>query len=87
MKAWITKDALTDGVIEVDNAEKVSEKIIKVEGYRPIYFVNNEDIFFDQCDAIRRAEVMRKNAIRYSKKRISLLLKYIKKLDELSFEK
>lgn len=77
MKVWITKYALTTGIIETD-AEVCSEDMIQI--YKPFksYFHKNE-WFIKKEDAIKRANSMKD-------KKIQALNKQIIKLNSLTFE-
>jgi hypothetical protein len=81
MKVWITKYALTEGILEVDG-KQCREGMISVKptkpGYLTTYFYGN-DWHRTREDAIARAEVMRA-------KKIASLRKSITKMETLSFK-
>lgn len=86
MKVWITKYALTDGIIEAEHVPGVTE-----DGKEYAFFVdeNNqinahfyipyEELFWDKNSAIVKAEEMRQ-------KKIESLKKQIDKLERIRFE-
>ena len=83
MKVWITKYALTDGVIEAesDTQTESKEKIFAFWNNDEfgIFYPRKEEVFFDKQCAIQKAEEMRQ-------KKIASLKKQIKKLEEMRFE-
>lgn len=87
MKVWITKYALTIGIIEarhIDITEPYENMIqayfIDVNGKLcNDYYVSNEEIFLDKESAIMKAEEMRQ-------KKIESLQKKIRKLEKIRFE-
>ena len=88
MKVWITKYALTDGILEVEliAEHKIRENPIE---YKSRYLCRNSDSdqFYLDCDdfcythecAIQKAKEMRQ-------KKISSLKKQIEKLEGMRFE-
>ena len=79
MKVWITKYALTDGIVEKEVYSKDSLYIIFTDGSYD--FVKNEGKHWhiNKDSAIKRAEEMRQ-------KKIASLKKQIEKLEEMRFE-
>lgn len=81
MKVWITKYALTKGIIEVDG-ELISSDFVSIlnRGLSlPTHWFYKGDWHSDKQSAIKKAEEMRQ-------KKIESLKKQIKKLEEMSFE-
>ena len=80
MKVWITKYALTDGIIEAD-AELCGLDIISASWDNGTRFGNfsGEEWWSRKKNAIEKAEEMRQ-------KKIESLKKQIKKLAEMRFE-
>lgn len=81
-KVYITKYALTRGILEIE-AEIMKSYWDKYPGYvkdeeGKIYYIN-KDAFTDEDEAILKAEEMRKE-------RIISLYKQIDRLDKLRFE-
>ena len=76
MKAYITKWALTKGIIEVDNPE-FYENYLVISHIEPL--INPVDWFWAKQEAINRAEEMRVN-------KIASLRKQIAKLEIMKFE-
>ena len=76
MKAYITKYALTKGIIEIENPE-FYENYIVISHIEPI--INPVDWFRTKQEAIHRAEEMRV-------KKIASLRKQIAKLESMKFE-
>ena len=76
MKVYITKLALTEGIIEVDDPEFYGEYIC-FGRYRE--FVNPCNWFRTKQEAISRAEEMRVN-------KIASLMKQIANLESMKFE-
>ena len=79
MKVWITKYALTDGIIETEGKNISSESFRITEGNFKDSWFSSKDCFTDKKSAIKRAEEMRQ-------KRIKSLKKQIEKLEEMRFE-
>ena len=83
MKVYITKYALTDGIIEAesDTQTESKEKIFAFWNNDEfgIFYPRKEEVFFDKKSAIKKAEGMRQ-------KKIESLKKRIKKLEEMRFE-
>lgn len=81
MKVWITKYALTQGIIEKEAREcKGFDGMIQTEEKYPAYFRGEgKDWHRTKESAIKRAEDMRQ-------KKIESLKKQIKKLEEMKFE-
>lgn len=81
MKFWLSKYALTKGIIEVD-AEYCDEKtdMIKVldDSYKGYYQGKGINWHTTKEDAIERAEILRTRKIEYHKKQIE-------KLEEMNF--
>ena len=75
MKAYITKFALTKGIIELDDPE-FYENYIVISNIEPL--INPVDWFRTKQEAIRRAEDMRV-------KKISSLKKQLAKLERMKF--
>lgn len=83
MKVWITKYALTDGIVEAESNDKTQDK------ERIFAFWNNDEygifypqkgeIFFDKQPAIQKAEEMRQE-------KIASLKKQIEELERMRFE-
>lgn len=78
MKVWITKYALTQGIIEADGVRTSQGIYIKNSGLNTDYFYGS-DWYFDKESAIKKAEEMRQ-------KKIASLKKQIEKLEEMRFE-
>lgn len=76
MKAYITKYALTKGIIEIENPE-FYENYIVISNIEPL--INPVDWFRTKQEAINRAEEMRVN-------KIASLRKQIAKLESMKFE-
>lgn len=78
MKAWITKFALTKGIIEKE-VENCGEGMVKEsENHFPTYY-HGTDWHTDKQCAIAKAEEMRKE-------KIASLKKQIEKLEKMKFE-
>jgi hypothetical protein len=82
MKAWITKYALTEGIIQTDNAEitSISNNMIRYRRSSEHFeaCVQKPDWHDSLNDAITQAEKMRK-------KKIASLHKQIERLENLKF--
>ena len=86
MKVWITKYALTDGIIEAQQIPGATyegkEYAFFVGGngqYNTDFYIPYEELFWDKNSAIVKAEKMRQ-------KEIASLKNQIKKLEEMRFE-
>ena len=81
MKVWITKYALTDGIIEAEADTYTKGKIFAFWNNDEMgaFYPHKEEVFFDKQSAIKKAEEMRQ-------KKIESLKKQIKKLEEMRFE-
>ena len=86
MKVWITKYALTVGIIEaqqVPGALYEGKEYAFFMGengqYNTGFYIPSEELFGDKESAIKKAEEMRQ-------KKIESLKKQIKKLEEMRFE-
>ena len=84
MKVWITKYALTDGLIEAIAYKLTWRTYIVIPKYRGtdvgmIRLMNILDFSISKKSAIQKAEEMRQ-------KKIESLKKQIKKLEEVRFE-
>ena len=83
MKVWITKYALTDGIIEAESDVKTQTKKKLFAFWNNDefggFYPQKEEVFFDRESAIKKAEEMRQ-------KKIASLKKQIKKLEEMRFE-
>lgn len=83
MKVWITKYALTDGIIEAESDTQTQnrQKIFAFWNNDEFgfFYPQKDEVFFDKQSAIQKAEYMRQ-------KRIESLKKQIKKLEEIRFE-
>ncbi|MBC5688131.1 hypothetical protein H8S37_04180 [Mediterraneibacter sp. NSJ-55] len=83
MKVWITKYALTDGIIEAesDTQTQDKEKIFAFWNNDEfgIFYPKKEEVFFDKQSAIKKAEEMCRN-------KIASLKKQIEKLEGMKFE-
>lgn len=85
MKVWITKYALTQGIIEAEtNCNGWAEEIYAFwrkdnKNYSGFFCKSNFDFFSDKKSAIARAEAMRQ-------KKIESLKKQINKLEAMKFE-
>ena len=84
MKVWITKYALTDGIIEAIAFKLTYRTYIVIPKYRGtklgvIRLMNILDYSGSKKSAIQKAEEMRQ-------KKITSLKKQIKKLEEMRFE-
>ena len=81
MKVWITKYALTKGIIEVDG-ELISSDFVSIlnRGVSlPTHWFYKGDWHSDKQSAIKKAEEMRQ-------KKIESMKKQIQKLEEMRFE-
>ena len=77
MKVWITKYALTDGIIEAESNDKTQDKerifaVWNNDEYG-IFHPQKGEIFFDKQHAIQKAEEMRQEKIASLKKQIEEL--------------
>lgn len=86
MKVWITKYALTDGIVEAQQVPgapyegKEYAFFIGENGqYNTGFYVPSEELFWDRESAIKKAEEMRREEIESLKQQI-------KKLEEMRFE-
>lgn len=81
MKVWITKYALTRGIIEADGELTSSDSVIILNRglSLPTYWFYKGDWHSNKQSAIKKAEEMRQ-------KKIESLKKQIKKLEEMRFE-
>ena len=83
MKVWITKYALTDGIIEAesDTQTQNKEKVFAFWNNDEfgIFYPSKGELFYDKESAIQKSEEMRQ-------KKIESLKKQIKKLEEMRFE-
>lgn len=83
MKVWITKYALTDGIIEAksDTQTQNKEKVFAFWNNDEfgIFYPSKGELFYDKESAIQKAEEMRQ-------KKIASLKKQIEKLEEMKFE-
>lgn len=80
MKVWITKYALTDGIIEAKGEQdKLTYGFVVTDGVFRNEWFNRIDCFTSRTSAIKKAEEMRQ-------KKIEGLKKQIKKLEEMRFE-
>ena len=86
MKVWITKYALTDGVIEAQQIPNVpcggkeyAFFVDENDQYFTGFYIPYRELFWDKNSAIKKAEEMRQ-------KKIESLKKQIKKLEEMRFE-
>lgn len=81
MKVWITKYALTKGIIEVDG-ELISSDFVSIlnrGASLPTHWFYKGDWHSDKQSAIKKAEEMRQ-------KKIESMKKQIQKLEEMRFE-
>ena len=80
MKVWITKYALTDGIIEVDSEQdRLTYGLVVTEGAFKNEWFNRRDCFTSRTSAIKKAEEMRQ-------KKIASLKNQIEKLEKMRFE-
>ena len=86
MKVWITKYALTDGIIEAQqipgsacDGKEYAFFAGKNSQYITDFYIPYEELFWDKNSAIVKAEEMRQ-------KKIESLKKQIKNLEEMRFE-
>ena len=86
MKVWITKYALTVGIIEMQQIPGATyegkEYAFFVDGngqYNTGFYIPYEELFWDKNSAIVKAEEMRQ-------KKIASLKKQIEKLERMRFE-
>lgn len=78
MKVWITKYALTDGIIETEGETNILGNFLITKGtYRNMWFSYN-NCFANKESAIQKAEEMRQ-------KKIASLKKQIEKLEQMKF--
>ena len=83
MKLFITKYALTDGIIEIDSSilrDKITHYYGKVGSRAPMVYYKKAEVFDNIKDAKTKAETMRI-------KKVTALQKQIEKLNGFSFEK
>jgi len=76
MKVYITKWALTRGIIEIDDPEFYSNYVV-IDNIQPM--INPVDWFYNKPAAIKHAEEMRVN-------KIASLKRQIAKLESMKFE-
>ena len=79
MKAWITKYALTNGIIETEGETNILGNFLITEGLYKNKWFSSDDCFANKESAIRKSEEMRQ-------KKIESLKKQIKKLEGMRFE-
>ena len=86
MRVWITKYALTDGIIEAQqipgsayDGKEYAFFVGKNSQYITDFYIPYEELFWDKNSAIRQAEEMRQE-------KIASLKKQIEKLEEMKFE-
>lgn len=81
MKVWITKYALTKGIVEREGKLTSNNSISIINQGRslPTYWFYEGEWYSDKESAIKKAEEMRQ-------KKIKSLEKQIKKLEEMRFE-
>lgn len=79
MKVWITKYALTNGIIEAEATIDGTIAIIKSESSAFKSYYHTPDWYLTKEEAFSRAETMRV-------KQIKSLQNKVKKLNELKFE-
>ena len=81
MKVWITKYALTDGIIEADANPVLCGSVCISDITSPVLFriLNEGEWHSDKKQAIDKAEEMRQ-------KKIASLKKQIEKLERMRFE-
>lgn len=79
MKVWITKYALTQGILEVEAKDLGDDMIKTVEKYPSYYSKEGRDWHRTKESAISKAEEMRQ-------KKIASLKKQIEKLEAMKFE-
>ena len=86
MKVWITKYALTDGIIEAKQfpgaayaGKEYAFFVGKNSQYIADFYIPYEELFWDKNSAIVKAEEMRQE-------KIASLKKQIKKFEEMRFE-
>ena len=81
MKVWITKYALTRGIIEADGELTSSDSvsILNRDLSLPTHWFYKGDWYLDKESAIQKSEEMRQ-------KKIDSLKKQIEKLEEMRFE-
>lgn len=80
MKVWITKYALTDGIVEKECEYFEDGSVREIGNSFPIYYHGEgKDWHRTKESAIKKAEEMRN-------KKIESLKKQIKKLEEMKFE-
>ena len=77
MKVWMTKYALTDGIIEADGVRTTQGVYIANSGLNTDWFYGS-DWHSNKQSAINKAEEMRQN-------KIASLKKQIEKLEEMRF--
>lgn len=78
MKAWITKYALTKGILEKEVDDCGDGMVIESNNHFPTYY-HGTDWHKDKKSAIAKAEEMRK-------KKIASLKKKIEKLEKMKFD-
>lgn len=81
MKVWITKYALTDGIIEATGYkfEETRYEVYNEKGEYCGSFRPGKYLFMDKQSAVKKAEEMRQ-------KKIASLKKQIEKLERMRFE-
>lgn len=79
MKVWITKYALTKGILEMEGEETISPSMICITNTQPPDYYNGKDWHFSKKKAIERANEMALN-------KINTLQQQIEKIKSLKFE-
>ena len=80
MKVWITKYALTDGIIKLEaEQDRLTYRFVVTDGVFRNEWFNRTDCFMSRTSAIKKAEEMRQ-------KKIESLKKQIEKLERMRFE-
>lgn len=80
MKVWITKYALSQGIVEAEGEQdKLTYRFVVTDGVFRNEWFNSKDCFTSRTSAIKKAEEMRQ-------KKITSLKKQIEKLEGMKFE-
>ena len=71
MKVWITKYALTDGIIKVEaEQDRLTYRFVVTDGVFRNEWFNRTDCFTSRSSAIKKAEEMRQKKIASLKSRL-----------------
>lgn len=72
-KVWVTKYALTDGILEyeIPGPAACGAKMVTIEHKGSTFYFHDKDWHWTREDAVARAEVMRVNKIKSLKKSLA----------------